>query len=278
MDSSTLVAKSRSRAPVLILGAHRSGTTATARALQLLGLQIGQDLDSHHESKVLQRLHEKYLQRFGAAWHRPGPFLKWVQTPEGERDCVDYLRKNMGAEFRRIFGYRNNPRGLWLSARLKLGAAWGWKEPRTTLFAPAWLQLFPQARILDVIRHPLAVATSIRQRELQFRAAGDPPTPGLDQLDYCLRLALIYVELGERLASRTPHYRRFRFEDLQANPERVLEELAGFCELRPAGPSLAQATATITPENSRWRNDLPEETARELLSNYPLVAKLGYRL
>jgi len=159
---------------------------------------------------VLQRLHETYLQGVGAAWHRPGPFLEWVNTPEGGADCVEYLRQHMRHEFRRVFGYRNTPRGLGSQARIKLGAAWGWKEPRTTLFAPFWLQIFPDAHVVEVIRHPLAVAMSIRQRELEFRAGGDPATPQLEQLDYCLRLALTYVEAGERLARLTPNYRRIR--------------------------------------------------------------------
>src|SRR5438477_3873428 len=102
----TSVRQSRwQRPPVLIIGAHRSGTTATARALELLGLQIGQRLDSHRESKTLQRLHEDYLQRLGATWHRPKPFLNWVQTSEGERDCVEYLRENTGHRFAQIFDY-----------------------------------------------------------------------------------------------------------------------------------------------------------------------------
>jgi Sulfotransferase family len=277
MDSATSVARSRwQRAPVIIVGAHRSGTTATARALELLGLQIGQRLDSHHESKPLQRLHENYLQRFGATWYNPTAFLQWMQTPEGERDCLEYLRKNIRREFARIFGYRRNPGGLWLLTRLKLGAAWGWKEPRTTLFAPSWLQLFPEAYVIDVIRHPLVVAMSIRRRELKFRAAGDSPTPGLDELNYCLRLALTYVELGERLASQTPHYRRVRFEEIQANPTKALRELADFCDLHPTRAQMVESAAGIRPESPRQWEDLPDEAARELLSQYPMTAKLGY--
>jgi len=279
MDSTKPVAQSRwQRAPVIIVGAHRSGTTATTGALELLGLQIGQRLDSHRESKALQQFHETYLQRLGATWYRPAPFLDWVQTPDGERDCLEYLSKGIWQEFGRIFGYRNNPKGLWLLTRLKLGAAWGWKEPRTTLFAPLWLQFFPEARVIDVIRHPLAVAMSIRRREMNFRAAGDPPTPELDELDYCLRLALTYVELGERLASQTPYYRRVRFEEVQANPSRALEQLADFCGLRPSSAHLNKSAASIRPESSRQRHGLPEEVARELLSNNSMVAKLGYGL
>ncbi len=65
----------RQSPPVLIIGAHRSGTTATARALELVGLQIGQHLDSHGEPRALQKLHEDYLRRVGAAWYNPQPFL-----------------------------------------------------------------------------------------------------------------------------------------------------------------------------------------------------------
>ncbi|MEY2601137.1 MAG: hypothetical protein QOJ36_456, partial [Verrucomicrobiota bacterium] len=123
--------KDRHRPPVLIIGAHRSGTTATARALELLGLQIGQHLDSHREPRPLQKLHEDYLRRLGAAWHNPQPFLKWIESVEGKQDCVSYLRSNVRRNFARIFGYRSNPKGLWLRARLSVGAPWGWKEPRT---------------------------------------------------------------------------------------------------------------------------------------------------
>jgi hypothetical protein len=279
MASDESIAQTRwQRPPVMILGAHRSGTTATARALEVLGLQIGQQLDSHREPKALQRLHENYLKRLGAAWHTPGPFLESIQTPEGERHCLDYLRRHTEREFSRIFGYRRNPLGFWLLARLRTGAAWGWKEPRTTLFGALWLQLFPNARVVDVIRHPLTVAMSIRQRELNFRGAGDTPVPKLDELDHCLRLALTYIELGEGLARQARHYRRIRFEEIQADSINALRELAEFCGLPSTSATLTQAAATIRPRNSHESRSIPQEHARELLSNYPMVGKLGYRL
>src|SRR2546423_1567133 len=175
------------RPPILIIGAHRSGTTATARALDLLGLQLGQRLDSHHESKALQRLHENYLKRVGARWHDPAPFLEHVRSPNGKQECLAYLREAVIHNFAGIFAYRRNPRGLWLLARRKFGVVWGWKEPRTTLFASIWLEIFPDARIVHVLRDPLAVAISIRRRELEFRSRGDSPNLQLDDLDYCLR-------------------------------------------------------------------------------------------
>jgi hypothetical protein len=236
--------------PVLIIGAHRSGTSATARALELVGLQIGQRLDSHRESKALQRLHEKYLQRVGASWSDPKPFLERMQTTEGRRDCTEYLRSNLNAHFAGIFGYRNNPKGWWLRSRLKFGAPWGWKEPRTTLFAPAWLEIFPNARILHVVRDALAAAESIRERELKFQAVGDPPTPNLADLNYCRELVEFYLRTGEQFAN-SPNYRRLQFEELQANPPAVLEQLADFCQLPVTTRNLAAAAASIRPTRVR---------------------------
>ena len=261
---------------MLIIGAHRSGTTATARALHLLGLQLGQRLDSHHEPRAMQRLHEQYLEKTGASWHQPGPFLQSVVTAEGAHACAAYLQDQAHGDFPRVLGYRNNLQGWWLRRRLRSGSAWGWKEPRTTLFVPFWLQVFPDALIVEIVRHPLAVAMSIRQRELKFRAKGDQPKTELDQLDYCLRLALTYVEAGERVQNCTQNYRRVRFEEMQANPENVLQELANFCQLHPTPARLAEAAVSIKPENSEWRTSLADKTARQLLSSHPMVEKLGY--
>lgn len=236
--------------PVIIIGAHRSGTSATARALELVGLQIGQRLDSHRESKALQQLHEEYLRRFGATWYDPKPFLERLQTSEGRRDCVEYLRSNFNSHFAAIFGYRNNPKGWWMRSRLNFGAVWGWKEPRTTLFAPAWLEIFPDARIVHVVRDALAAAESIRERELKFQAAGDSSTPHLSDLTYCRELVELYLRAGEELAS-LPNYQRLQFEELQANPPVMLEQLANFCGLNPTTRQTATAAASIRPARVR---------------------------
>jgi hypothetical protein len=236
--------------PVIVIGAHRSGTSATARALELLGLQIGQDLDSHREPRRLQKLHEDYLRRHGAAWHNPKPFLDWIATAEGKQDCVGYLRTNVARNFARTFGYRSNPNGLWLRLRLRFGARWGWKEPRTTLFAPAWLEIFPVARLVHVVRDAQAAASSVRERELRFQAAGDPPTPNLSDIDYCTRLVQTYLAAGEKFAD-SPNYRQVRFEELQSNPPAMLEQLAKFCDLKASTGQLANAAASIRPTHVR---------------------------
>src|ERR1700757_4418651 len=114
------------KAPVLIVGAHRSGTSATARALKLLGLQIGQKLDSHDEPRELQRTHETYLRRVGAAWFNPGPLLASLTTPEGKSACVEYLREQLHPDLS-LFGYGKGLTGWRLRRRIRSGVPWGWK-------------------------------------------------------------------------------------------------------------------------------------------------------
>ncbi len=235
------------RPPVIIIGAHRSGTTATARALELLGLQLGQKLDSHRESKSLQRLHENYLDRFSASWHHPQAFLEALKDEATQNECASYLRKARTTRFGKIFGYRRDLKGWWLRRGLKHGKPWGWKEPRTTLFARPWLRVLPEARFIHVVRYPLAVALSIRQRELRFREKGDEPLPDLDRIEYCLRLALTYVDVGQAVREFTPNYFWLRFESLQNASQETLWELAKFCQLNPSAREIEQAAASIRP-------------------------------
>jgi len=259
--------------PVIIIGAHRSGTTATARALRLLGLQIGQQLDSHDESRALQQVHEDYLRRFGAAWYNPAPFLAAIKSTKEKDLCVNYLRDRIEPTLA-VFGYKPGLTGRWQRNRVRDGEPWGWKEPRTTLFADCWLELFAHAKFLHVVRNPLAVARSIQKRELEFQAKGDAPSGRVQDFDYCVDLALTYVEAGEALADRAAHYERVRFEDIQADPARQLRMLAGFCGLPFTDRQMQRAAKTIRP----MRPDATEEinARRSILAKYPLAAKLGY--
>src|SRR4051812_30820237 len=101
------------RPPVIIIGAHRSGTTATARALKLLGLQIGQRLDSHDEVRELQKLHETYLRGVGGAWHNPQPFLASIATTSGKQSVAKYLEQHLDPRLC-VFGYGAGLTGWWL--------------------------------------------------------------------------------------------------------------------------------------------------------------------
>ena len=221
----------------------------------------------------MQRLHENYLREVGAAWYDPLPFLAAIATPEGERHCAAYLRGVIDRKLT-VFGYRDGLRSWWMRRRLRHGVPWGWKEPRTTLFAPCWLTEMPGAKFLHIVRNPLAVAGSIQKRELEFQAKGDRPSGRIQEFNYCVELAMNYVEAGEAVGRRTPDYHRIRFEDIQLNPVGALGELAAFCDIPFNNDIMARAAATIRPT----RPDTVQRMAGKsgLLARYPLAAKLGY--
>jgi hypothetical protein len=82
--------------------------------------------------------------------------------------------------------------------------------------------------------------------------------------------------MGEALTALTNCYHRVHFEDVQANPNKSLTALADFCGLRFTPEQMIRSAASIRPERSATWQRLPAENAQELLSNYPIVAKLGY--
>lgn len=190
-------------------------------------------------------------------------------------ECASYLRATKTARFAKIFGYRRSLKGWWLRRALERGKPWGWKEPRTTLFARPWLRVFPAARFVHVVRNPLAVALSIRQRERRFRKAGDPPTPDLDRLEYCLGLALTYVDAGETVREFTPNHLRLRFESLQTSPRETLRELAEFSFLRPSEKEITRAAASIHPASTPTLSSVDIEAVEPMRD---LLKPLGYDL
>jgi len=145
---------------ICILGMHRSGTSAIARAVNLLGPHIGSpehlmkpiEGDNPHgfwENLNLYRLHEKILSYFSGSWD------SIVPLPEGW-----WKEPGMGL-------YREELRNLILS-EFAGHALWMWKDPRTSLLLPLWKEVMKELGIevdyLLCVRNPLDVAASLSRR------------------------------------------------------------------------------------------------------------------
>jgi len=133
--------------PIVILGMHRSGTSATTRALGHLGASMGpaDGLGKFWENQRMRRLNERLLEAFGGGWECP-PVLPedWTSAPEARAE-VDEAR----------------------AALAQLGAApvIVWKDPRTCTTLPFWLPLFDEPPVLVIVyRHPVEVAGSLETR------------------------------------------------------------------------------------------------------------------
>jgi GT2 family glycosyltransferase len=143
---------------VLVVGMHRSGTSAVTSALGALGLalpRVGDLLGArhgndrgHYESLSLMVVSDEILQRLGGGWDDP-PHLP--ADPAGSEELAPIARRAT-ATFEASFGTPER--------------AVCWKDPRTAVLLPFWRQVIerPVAAVL-CIRHPLDVARSLQRRD-----------------------------------------------------------------------------------------------------------------
>src|SRR5881296_2379636 len=160
---------------------------------------------------------------------------------------------------------------LRLKARLLIekfdsASVWGWKDPRNSLTLPFWQQLLPRLKTIVVVRNPLEVAHSMKERNGTSYSFG-------------LRLWEIYnrrvIEAAERHDRLVTHYDLF-FED----PESELRRIAQFVHL----PDTQIASAAALVKKRRRHTHFTVEhlidarVASEVIELYrALIAKASRR-
>lgn len=250
--------------PVILLGMHRSGTAMIARLLDELGLFQGAELQEDHESVWFLDINDLLLKRVNAAWDHPRPIIEFLRNPDAfdlTRRCLaDDLSSNRSRQF---LGLKWSQRGRTL---LTYDQPWGWKDPRTLFTLPLWLDLFPGAKLVYIIRNGVDVASSLRvreTRELERRRREfdtKPATGGRSRLQRagfkgsarCLTLEggfslwEEYVDRAEELLAEVPNPRHIiHYESFLSDPRRPLLELAEFCGVESRDAFLVQAIAKV---------------------------------
>ena len=154
MDSSLSnfhVEKQNNDAVVIILGMHRSGTSCLTGLLQQAGVYLGEVVEEaphnrkgNRENLPIRDLNDEVLSFNQAGWDSPPVGLIWNSAHQANRDVI-------------IQSYRNVP-------------VWGFKDPRTVLTLPFWLEGLQnqEIRFIGTFRHPLAVAKSLNARQPDF--------------------------------------------------------------------------------------------------------------
>ena len=131
--------------PIIVLGMHRSGTSALAGSLERAGVALGDvvqeapdNLKGSRESRRLMALHEDLLRRGGGSWREPPDKVRWEAVHHALRDA-------------HVDNFANHAR-------------WGFKDPRTLLVLDGWLAACPDATLVGIFRHPFHVAESLHRR------------------------------------------------------------------------------------------------------------------
>ena len=141
---------------LIVLGMHRSGTSAVARLLNMMGAyfappELVMPPTEYNEKGYWERwdvfqVHEEMLHELGMAWDRVGRFdVRRLAEPE-------FVKK-----FR--------PRVEKILLDLDAKRPWFVKDPRLNLFLPFWRPLLEVPACIHVYRSPIQVAQSLRKRE-----------------------------------------------------------------------------------------------------------------
>ena len=143
---------------ILVLGMHRSGTSAITRVLNLLGVELGSDLmPAGHdnpagfwEHRGVVQAHDQLLSALGRSWDDPRAM------PEG------WLASDAASHARLVL--KDILRGEFAGVPL-----WAVKDPRLCRVLPLWRALLPELgvepRMLLVSRNPHEIAGSLQRRD-----------------------------------------------------------------------------------------------------------------
>ncbi len=154
------------RDAILVLGPHRSGTSAFTGVLHRLGVDLGDDLlpanfdnrTGYWEHRGVLALHERILEEVGVGWHEYRPMPAGWEAMEGVVEAREELLELLRREFGDV-------------------SLWGVKDPRMCRLLPLWRDVLAELetapRYVLVVRNPLEVARSLERRN------GFPFTKGL---------------------------------------------------------------------------------------------------
>jgi hypothetical protein len=249
-------------APIVVIGAHRSGTTLLIRMLEALGVFTGASRDANEEALFFLRFNEWLLQRCGASWDHPDPVRQlFTSAQAADARALAQVCASRMIRSPRTLSYLGWRRFLRQRRLDRLTYPWGWKDPRTTFTLPLWLQCFPDAKIVHVIRHGVDVAQSLTERHVAALASERLRTRSrplryllapyrkryFDTVACCSLEGSFGVweryarEARRQVACAEGRAIELRFEDLVTNPARELGGLVRFCGIDTTSSALQAA-------------------------------------
>jgi hypothetical protein len=198
-------------AQVVVLGMHRSGTSALTGLLRLMGLWAGEEedfppADAHNEAG--------YWEHRGV-WSVDEAILQTLGTSWSEAVDLDLSRLDEGLRAR----FRGRAREIVRD--LDRRGSWVIKDPRLCLLFPFWRELLDRPFCVLIYREPLPVARSLAARD------GFPLPYGIAIWEMYTREALastrglprVLISHRELMANPAATLRRLHRHLVQSRPE-----------------------------------------------------------
>lgn len=254
------------RSPVVIGATGGSGTRALRQALSAAGVFMGRRLNEAGDAMDFE------------------PFLdEAIDAILSHTRSLDYRLPDLPRQMRVAMRRRFAAILSVYAAERPRSRPWGWKNPRSMYILPLILDCCPGLRFVHLVRDGREMALSVNQIQPKKHYAALTGHPLPDDL------AAGSIELWSRanldvmnwsrihLGAR---YRLLRFEDLCADPGRVMEEL--LCWIGSglgSAEAIAKAVATVAmpPSLGRWRGLDPARLALLESIGSPALRAFNYK-
>ncbi|MCB9411297.1 MAG: sulfotransferase [Actinobacteria bacterium] len=230
---------------LMVVGMHRSGTSAVAEVLCRLGLNLGEGTEYEVEAGNARGLYEwretvefndEWLGRYDSAW--------WAPPRLGANDWREVDLRQLAAS-RRQLPYFTGEMSNWFV-----------KDPRISLLLPLWDRLLlARSPAVVVVRSPRAVAASIRLRSGMHTAR----SLALGAEHY----RAIYAALEDRPALVVS------YEQMLADPATTIAALAQFAAEQGFAVDfdVAEAAGALDPKLRRNRGRVASEYEDQLVAS-----------
>jgi hypothetical protein len=290
----------KTQSPLIVTGMHRSGTSMLSRLLERLGIFMGKNKEGNYEAKLFLAINDWLLRQAGASWDNPRGIRELTEDPEMVATAGKHVARVLNSN--QLIGYLGWPIFLRYRRLNRIDFPWAFKDPRSVLTLPVWLDLFPEARVVLIHRNGVDVANSLKVRSqahyrrsreddsprlsLRYRLEPRPRIPGNLALSVrCLSLEggyQLWKEYGEeadRVLASVPAERQLvlKFEDFVSDP---VEQLPNLCrmagiEYRPQFDDLVRSMMKRDTVG-RYRHDEQLQAFYDRVADDPRMKRLGY--
>jgi len=275
--------------PFVVIGMHRSGTSLVSRILDKSGIMMGKDLQTDHESKFFIQLNKWIYQNAGADWARPKALEELIDYAPARKQVEEYLRIRIASSSSKKFSGRNLKNGLF-----DMDSKWGWKDPRNGPSLPIWKDIWPEMKIIHVVRHGVDVAASLHSRSLKnwaedegrfkkwtkmykWRSSKSPIRKGqrAATLTHALEFWAEQMDVEKKVIQSYENVLEIRYEDLLTSPAVVLKDIWNYIG-KETDEKLLREIETMVDYSRAFAYKQNEELSVFAQENKSILERFGY--
>jgi len=240
---------------IVILGMHRSGTSAITKGLESLDIDLkesdswyakGENDKGFWEDPDIVEINEKVLTKLGLNWST-------LTNPALTYDQLDHLEDELSLAIQLI------------NKKTRNNDLYSFKDPRTSILLPFWKTIFNKMEInpffIVAIRHPRSVSQSLMKRS-RFPE---------------IKSSLIWTNYNQHLITHIQNSRHILidYDTLMKEPEQQINRLSSFLKIPINKEKMNRYCSVFLDNNLRHsiyeldnKHKTSQEKIYETLKNY----------